>query len=706
MKRKPSAETQFGSAGSPPKKQPRQDPVSCESCRRKKSKCDRGYPCGNCAMRKLECLYSTGGSGVMKSGSHTEERPTLDNIRLEPPLTVQRSIRIDSETQQSNRNEPLLTADWLETIVMGHRVPSAIPAPLRAELSQNQQSEHSSLRQNTVPGVQSAMIRRDPIAARENPATVHLPSYLPPKAEALSLFRYYCNYLDFQYHLIIQSQVERQIETIYEQVACNESINFGYAALLFSIVASAIYYKLLMESSEYADLCSQETTFLAGAALIQGNYIAYPTIEGLQATMIIGHYLSNMNLPPSVSSFCVHRSFMSQATSMRLHLVDSSRSVDERAANGSDKTNVELRRRLWWDLATYDCGPQEGTYTVQPQHMKVREPLNVDDKDIEHAEAGLPLSSPTDMSYSLCRMRLAVVCRHIVDETAGYHLNGQEVPYEKILELDRELHKACAGIPSFFRFDQISRREFATLYRERPTLAWQRSIVQQGYHSRLCRLHRHYFVRGSKDPRYSYSHVISLQSARKILEVKRMMDEQEPVFTPHSSMIWSVMHHVFMAAVILLIDVCFNWDDILAEKRKEEVLDACRMLSRAQQSSPIAREGISAMMDILRKHCKQEKRPISSGSHADPPASSISNVTANFSQADLVTATSLGPKRVCFAPQVSDCQPILLSESVSDPLPLEDMWTEMLDGTAYTELETPDWTDLLTELTNVTMPCE
>ncbi|OGE54687.1 hypothetical protein PENARI_c005G05706 [Penicillium arizonense] len=632
---------------------------------------------------------------------------------VEPPRTLRRSTRVDTETQQRNPNEPLLTADWLETIVMGHRVPSAIPAPLRAELSQNQKSERSSMRQYPVPGVQSAMIRRDPIALRENPATIHLPSYLPPKAEALSLFRYYCAYLDFQYHLIIQIQVERQIESIYERVACNESMNFGHAALLFSIIASAIYYKLLMESSECADLCSQDTTFLAGAALIQGNYIAYPTIEGLQATMIIGHHLSNMNLPPSVSSFFVHRSFMSQAISMRLHLVDSRQSVDERAANEFDKTNVELKRRLWWDLAAYDwllgflSGPQEWTYTVQPEQMKVREPLNVDDKDIEHTETGLPLSSPTDMSYSLCRMRLAVVCRHIVDETAENHLNGQEVPYETILELDRELHKACAEIPGFFRFDRTSRRQYAALYRERPTLAWQRSIVQQGYHSRLCRLHRHYFVRGAKDPRYSYSHVVSLRSARKVLEVKRMMDKQEPVFTPHSSMIWAVMHHVFMAAVILLIDVCFNWDDILEEKRKQEVLDACRMLSRAQQSSPIAREGINAMMDILRKYCKQEKRPISRGSQADPPASSIQNVAAaSVPQADFAATTSLGPKMVSFSPQTSDSQPTLLSEPLSDPLPLEDIWTEILDGSAYAELDTPDWTDLLTELTEATMPCE
>jgi hypothetical protein len=64
---------------------------------------------------------------------------------------------------------------------------------------------------------------------------------------------------------------------------------------------------------------------------------------------------------------------------------------------------------------------------------------------------------------------------------------------------------------------------------------------------------------------YSYSHVVCLQSARRVLEIKRIMDD-EVKFKPNSPVVWSVMHNVIMAAVILLMDVCFNWDDILADK--------------------------------------------------------------------------------------------------------------------------------------------
>jgi hypothetical protein len=38
----------------------RQDPVSCEFCRRKKLKCDRVDPCSNCRARKLVCSLALG----------------------------------------------------------------------------------------------------------------------------------------------------------------------------------------------------------------------------------------------------------------------------------------------------------------------------------------------------------------------------------------------------------------------------------------------------------------------------------------------------------------------------------------------------------------------------------------------------------------------------------------------------------------------
>jgi hypothetical protein len=192
------------------------------------------------------------------------------------------------------------------------------------------------------------------------------------------------------------------------------------------------------------------------------------------------------------------------------------------------------------------------------------------------------------------------------------------------------------------------------------------------------------------------------------------MDEEEPLFTPNSSFFWAVMHHVFMAAVILLIDVCFNWDDILACKRKEEVLEACRLLSRAQQSSSVAREGINAMMDILCRHWKQKKRPISSNEmRAQLPSSPGLESSSLHDQSAILAANNVQdsknfhfacPEQVHTFPMHSQSIGPVNSELGS--VPLEDLWGQMLDESAHTLLNTPEWMDLLTELTNAAVPSE
>lgn len=250
-------------------------------------------------------------------------------------------------------------------------------------------------------------------------------------------------------------------------------------------------------------------------------------------------------------------------------------------------------------LISFLSGPQECTYSIDPHHMNIRAPSNVEDDDIEQSDHSAPLSVLTVMSYTLCRLRIAEISRQIADETATDFFQSKDMSYDQI---DRKLRDSLNDLPEYFRFGQFSQRKYAALYRQRPTIAWQRCTLQLGYYFQYCRLHRRYFIRGAKDPAYSNSHVVCLQSARTMLELKRMMDEEEPVSTPCSSHIWVAMSHCFTAAAILLIDVCFNWEDILAVKRRAEVIDACRLLTPAQRTSTVARKAVDEMMAILQKH--------------------------------------------------------------------------------------------------------
>lgn len=341
--------------------------------------------------------------------------------------------------------------------------------------------------------------------------------------------------------------------------------------------------------------------------------------------------------------------------------------------------------------------------------MNVQHPSNLDDDEIGSEESvdEKPSSVPTIMSYTLARLELAVVCREFADATVDDHFQGLEISYDKILQLDRKIHEAYQRLPEFFLFDLTNRQRFNNLYKQRPTIAWQRCLIQQGYYSRLCRLHRQYFIRGARDPLLSYSHVLCLESARKVIQIKRIMDEEEPSFKPNSSVVWSIVHHVFMAAVILLMDVCFNWDDIMGDRRREEVLDACRMLSKAQQSSSVVREGISAMMDILRKHWyhdKDKSRAIGFPASDQSPSGPAIAASRETEGLRVLPSHKPGFSDICFIGSVAPLSNPANAVANGGDRQLEDIWSELLDQGGNFVSEPPEWMDLLTELTNVAGP--
>ena len=62
-------------------------------------------------------------------------------------------------------------------------------------------------------------------------------------------------------------------------------------------------------------------------------------------------------------------------------------------------------------------GPLDGTYAVQPRHMNVKYPRNLNDNDLGVVDDATtyPLNVPTQMSCFIQRIRLAELCRAVVD---------------------------------------------------------------------------------------------------------------------------------------------------------------------------------------------------------------------------------------------------------------------------------------------------
>jgi hypothetical protein len=243
-----------------------------------------------------------------------------------------------------------VTAEWLEHIHMGDRVPAALSPQLRAELDDRE--EPISQATGTAGNLLSLMPRA--CSPNANPATVDLVLYLPKKQDTIGLLKYYCSYIDFLYHIIISSTVERQIDDIYQCVETGRPVNYSYLALVFAISGSAIFVQFAIESSAQAARCTQQFIFLCGAALVQANHTHYPTVEGLQAALIVQHHISTVHCSASIRGMFSLASIVTQAKDMMLHRVDTVQAKNARQIEAYDPLELETKRRLWWDIASLD----------------------------------------------------------------------------------------------------------------------------------------------------------------------------------------------------------------------------------------------------------------------------------------------------------------------------------------------------------------
>lgn len=250
-------------------------------------------------------------------------------------------------------------------------------------------------------------------------------------------------------------------------------------------------------------------------------------------------------------------------------------------------------------------GPQEGTYFCHPNQMNVLLPSNADDENITPTSVTAvdfigPETPPTEMTYTLAKFWFAEIVRSFVDTACAAGLEVDELEYDQVVKLDEQANRAIKELPYYFQLDEVSRKRSVEIDKQRPYIAWQREMLHFGFHTRLSRLHRPFMTRGYKDPKYAYSRMICLRSARIVLELERSMRESKNgMHQQTTSRLWIIVHHVFMATVTLVMDYCCHRDDPRAAERRAEILECYKILERSNEESSIAKKGLAHLKNVM-----------------------------------------------------------------------------------------------------------
>ncbi|KAF3482538.1 C6 zinc finger domain-containing protein [Arthroderma uncinatum] len=405
----------------------------------------------------------------------------------------------------------------------------------------------------------------------------------------------------------------------YQQVGAGLMPNLSVLALVCVVFALSKYFasstSAFQGSDTSRDKSHQEYVEMASRALAETGHLENPTIESIQAVLLAGTCLLG-NTGAIRSARVLAAAMYMSAQALSLHQVDSPKNKRLRQKGPYNKLELEIKRRIWWHIASTDwifafiSGYQTGTYMVHPHQMHVNLPSNADDNEITPSSCpDRPLTEPSEVTYFIFRCKLAVLFLEFLETVNRNGVELDEIDYDQVLAFDKKIGDFLKTLPYFLREEnegndryaewEKSRRE---LDRERPYLKLQRVMAQFGACTRISRLHRPYLVLGARDPRYAYSRMVCLRSARVVLEVERGMRETISPASPDPSKVWAIAYQVFLATIILAMDFHLNRHEPRAEERTQEILECCRTLEEAaSRGSIIAARGLKKLKEVMAK---------------------------------------------------------------------------------------------------------
>lgn len=340
--------------------------------------------------------------------------------------------------------------------------------------------------------------------------------------------------------------------------------------------------------------------------------------------------------------------------------------------------------------------------------MNVKYPSNIEDTLItpNAPEEELPWSVATEMSAFLQRIKLANLCREIVDALPSGFSDSQEPDYAIILMLDSKLQEYLKELPIFFQLDPMSVQQSQIVCEERPYIAWQRLTIHFSLHARLCRLHRPYHLIGATNPDYAYSRTTCLRSAHTILDLRRSMDDLIPLAGIRPARLWTLMQHVFMAALTLATDVSFSPDSADAESQKAKVMAAYQTLEKSREESSALMQGIQKNMQTLLATLQTQRtqrsiEPIKALANVGTEANANTRTrmgTQGLSQSDEFpwNGNIAGDRNLTLNRAQTERSGRYLGEGIPAEEDLDELWSEFL--AAIPELAPFQWTSLLDDM--------
>ncbi|UPL02677.1 hypothetical protein LCI18_013611 [Fusarium solani-melongenae] len=593
--------------------------ISCQLCRERKLRCNRQFPCTNCTARGVVC-QAPPARGREAPGTPPAE-PQVSNDQLLKRLESLEALLAARARQGEHASfEPISSEDlgqrqlpsnvqnWLSDALLLERL---CMGPKARDFAHSNPIVVRTCPVRLISRPWSFVFQNEalpPLAVHPEPIRC---IWLPERQETKRLVDKYICDISFIHHVIHGPSVRRLVDQVYDTISQGNPAPMGAIALLLAIFANATCLWTAQDLSRnlfcgVSEARSQASLWQKAGIDVLDHIQQSPhiSLESTQALVILCYSVVNLE-GVSIKYRALFSRAITMARELGLHCIDSPRQIFG-SRSGFTKLEAEVGRRIWWYLCSTDwilaglSGTLGGAYTIHPSQMAVHEPQNIDDEDCIDGEeiVGRPMDQPTCMSYFLERIRFAEIFRASLESAQFAALSPDTITFKLVQELEARMSRFWDDAPDFLCFNP----GLSVMDRNPSKITIQGYILNLFVHGQRCRVHLPYLARGQGGPTYTTSRAACVESARLIIRMEMQLEEEEHDFASTRLRMSIVLHHIFLAFLVLLLDICLDTNGPRQISRSPEATVAWRILQDAKAQSQQASTLVEPLGRVMRKH--------------------------------------------------------------------------------------------------------
>ncbi|GAA5968205.1 hypothetical protein JCM11641_003769 [Rhodosporidiobolus odoratus] len=502
-------------------------PVSCAQCRRRKLKCDRGYPCGACRDRQEGHLCEWDGA-----------------IRLPQPHLTR-----DAEAQELR-----LQLDRLEGLLgLVSNNPAALIAAAAAGgtpveggpstgVAEKSAAEALGLLAANPPATSGRIVSPGSQCAGllHGVSTVsHLVTLLPMKKELKALVSRFLTSEIVFFPIVHVPTFNSRIQAYTNATAPEHPF---LLALLLAIVAHEMGWQLTDPSLSRVSATEKEHTskrFIEAAseALRMGGFMDNPNLDVVR-TLLVLHRVAEQQLDARASYY------LSQAVQVA-HTLGLNR--DPGNLGQFDRIEVEERRKIWHMLVGLDwIDTSARASTITTTQYDTEEPANAYDTEITETSCH-SRSFPTFTPWLYFHLHNQIsTYAHAISEEVYAVKPHRQLTLGRIAELNQGLEALSRTLPLLeWVGDTVEPLPEDKNASDRFRVQAHSAILQL-----TIRLNRPFLTRGLADDRLKDGRMYCLEAAHKLLGIPLGYPEKHAI-----TRLPLVTHHALNAMLIVALDL-------------------------------------------------------------------------------------------------------------------------------------------------------